>query len=324
MFADALPKSAEGRTSSYVAALRRCSARVAQLGDAAPSHTTLLAAEGCIIHKCHAALLSASVAATRSATEEFHEGISLLAARIELPAGLDLSTATAHLAAVKSCTLPLCVPGSVPCSARHFLNLTALTWHCRGRSAKMLCLRECAAAAVRANATANGAVQGSGADVLIPLLLLLLARGSGVPDVLAHIHFAENYFLVNGCAGEDDPRKSELGYIATSFDAACAHLRAAGRAALQPSMPVTLTPAKAVTPGRASQNTRRSHSRNPSAPAMLELVAFQGDAATAEPQVDEEQPEAAVDDTSARPGRWASPFARWRARAPAAASPVRT
>ena len=188
----------------------------------------------------------------------------------------------------------------------------------------MLCLRECAAAAVRANASANGAVQGSGADVLIPLLLLLLARGGGVPDVLAHIHFAENYFLVNGCAGEDDPRKSELGYIATSFDAACAHLRAAGRAALQPSVPVTLAPAKAVTPGRASLKTSRpSHSRNPSAPAMLELVAFQGDAARAEPQVDVE-PGAAVDDASARPGRWASPFARWRARAPAAASPVRT
>ena len=199
---------------------------------------------------------------------------------------------------------------------------------CFRRRAKMLCLRECAAAAVRANATANGAVQGSGADVLIPLLLLLLARWSGVPDILAHIHFAENYFLISGCAGEDDPRKSELGYIATSFDAACAHLRAAGRAALQPSVPVTHAPAKAVTPGRASAKTNRGHSRTPSAPAMLELVAFQGDAATAEPQADEaEQPDVAVPDASARPGRWASPFARWRARAPAelaSPSPVRT
>ena len=191
----------------------------------------------------------------------------------------------------------------------------------------MLCLRECAASAVRANASANGAVQGSGADVLIPLLLLLLARGSGVPDVLAHIHFAESYFLINGCAGEDDPRKSELGYIATSFDAACAHLRAAGRAALQPNVPATLAPAKAVTPGRASVKSSRSHVRNPSAPAMLELVAFQCDATAAEPQVDDEQPEAVVDDASARRSRWASPFARWRSRAPAecaAHSPVRT
>ena len=124
VFADALPKSAEGRTSSYVSALRRCSARVAQLGDAAPSHTTLIAAEGCVLHKCHAALLSASVAATRSASKELHEGISLLAARIELPTGLDLSQAMAHLVAVKSCTLPLCVPGSVPCSDTH-----SILWH---------------------------------------------------------------------------------------------------------------------------------------------------------------------------------------------------
>ena len=110
VFADALPAHDTGRTSAYVAALRRCSARVAQLGEAALSHTTLLAAEGCVLHKCHAALLSASVAATRAATEEFHEGVALLAARIELPAGLDLSQAAAHLVAVKSCTLPLCVP----------------------------------------------------------------------------------------------------------------------------------------------------------------------------------------------------------------------
>ena len=109
VFADALPKSAEGRTGAYVAAVRRCSARVAQLGEAAPSHTTLLAAEGCVLHKAHAALMSASVAATRAATEELHEGCSLLAARIELPQGLDLSQAAAHLVAVKSCTLPLCV-----------------------------------------------------------------------------------------------------------------------------------------------------------------------------------------------------------------------
>jgi hypothetical protein len=196
----------------------------------------------------------------------------------------------------------------------------------------MICLRECAAAAVRANAIANGAVQGSGADVLIPLLLLLLARGGGVSDVLAHIHFAESYFLINGCAGEEDPRKSELGYIATSFDAACAHLRAAGRAALQPTVPVIVPHAKAVTPGRASVKTGRGHSRNPSAPAMLELVAFQGDATAAEPKaVDDErqQPDADAADASARPGRWASPFARWRSssRAPAelaAPSPVRT
>ena len=183
----------------------------------------------------------------------------------------------------------------------------------------MLCLRECAAAAVRANANANGAVQGSGADVLIPLLLLLLAR-SGVADVLAHIHFAESYLLINGCAGEDDPRQSELGYIATSFDAACAHLRAAGLSSVH-------APAKAITPGRASVKTSRSHSRNPSAPAMLELVALQGDSATAdEPHADAEQLDAAG--AEARPGRWASPFARWRARATtaelAAPSPDRT
>ena len=109
VFVDALPKSAEGRTSAYVAALRRCSLRVAQLGEEAPSHTTLLAAEGCVIHKAHAALLSASMVATRVATAELHEGCSLLSARIELPAGLDLCQATAHLVAMKSCTLPLCV-----------------------------------------------------------------------------------------------------------------------------------------------------------------------------------------------------------------------
>ena len=121
VFADALPKNSEGRTSAYVAALRRCSACVAQSGEAAPSHTTLLAAEGCVIHKAYAALLSASVVATRAATEELHEGCSLLSARIALPAGLDLGQANAHLVALKSCTLPLCVP--MQC-----LALALLTW----------------------------------------------------------------------------------------------------------------------------------------------------------------------------------------------------
>ena len=172
-------------------------------------------------------------------------------------------------------------------------------------------MRECAAAAVRANATADRAVEGSGADQLMPLLLLLLSRG-GVPDVLAQIHFAQTYFLINGCAGHDDPRKGELGYILTTFDAACAHLRAAGRAALQPSAPAAHAPAKNTTPLRAG--AAKHHSRNPSAPAMLELVTFcqQGDT-----QTDAEPAEHQSSASDVRPGRWASPFARWRARAPA-------
>ena len=149
----------------------------------------------------------------------------------------------------------------------------------------------------------------------MPLLLLLLARG-GVPEVVAQLHYAENYFLVNGCGGEEDPRKSELGYIAATFGAACAHLRAAGRAALLPAPAPALVPAKGTTPGRAAAKPSR-HSRRPSAPAMLELVAFQlGDAET------QHRGEVAAEScpspvAEAKPGRWASPFARWRARAPA-------
>ena len=170
-------------------------------------------------------------------------------------------------------------------------------------------------------ANAGGAVEGSGADQLMPLLLLLLSRG-GVPDVLAHVHFAESFFLINGCGSEDDPRKGELGYILATFSAACAHLRAAGRAGLHPGVPAPPAPAKAATPGRAAVKQSR-HSRHPSAPAMLELVSLQpGDAAVAQPgnEADERCRSPLPD---AKLGRWASPFARWRARAPSE-SPGRT
>lgn len=107
-FSDTLPSSADELTAAYVAALRRCSARVAAQGDVPPSHAALLAAEGCLLHKVHAALLGASVAATSEAYLEFREGCSLLAARIATPQELDLSPALAHLAEMQSCTLPLC------------------------------------------------------------------------------------------------------------------------------------------------------------------------------------------------------------------------
>jgi hypothetical protein len=157
----------------------------------------------------------------------------------------------------------------------------------------------------------------------MPLLLLLLSRG-GVPDILAHVHYVEHYFLINGCGSEDDPRKGEIGYILATFSAACAHLRAAGRAGLQPGVPAPPALAKTATPGRAAVKQSR-HSRHPSAPAMLELVSLQqpGDAAAAQPAGDEADERSHSPVPDAKLGRWASPFARWRARAPSE-SPGRT
>ena len=112
-FGDTLPSSADALTGAYVAALRRCSARVASHGTVPPSHAALLAAEGCLLHKAHAALLGASVAATCEVNLEFREGCSLLAARIATPQELDLAPALAHLAEMQSCTLPLCVCAAI-------------------------------------------------------------------------------------------------------------------------------------------------------------------------------------------------------------------
>jgi hypothetical protein len=290
VFGDVLPASAAARASAFAVALRRASASCVA---AAPSHAALVAAEGCLLHRAHGALLRCCAQATQLASDELSAGCSVsLAPHFNA----DLSLALAQLAELPARTLPL---------------------------GKLLCLRDAAAALLRANSDAVAArgaaeppadAEPQGADLLLPLLVQLLRTG-GCCDVLPHLEYAERFILLHGApaAGGEDPRKGELGYVLTAFSAAAEHVRAAGRAAGRRS---SAAPKGPVSPtGGAGRPVRATHTRSASSPCLLELVNLHEADAEAS---DEDAPTAA-----ARPqAQWLShAFARWRTGAP---PPART
>jgi hypothetical protein len=168
------------------------------------------------------------------------------------------------------------------------------------------CLRDAAAAALRAYADAELAAGGSsaaggGADVLVPLLCALLCA-PGCVDVLSHCEFIDRFLLLSGAPpGGEDPRKSELGYLLISFGAAAEYVRHAGRTAQQ-----LAPPAAAAKKPAAARTKPATHTRHASAPSMLlELVDLREPAAGAAGDAADVPSAAAV-----RP--WLTTFGRWR------------
>jgi hypothetical protein len=307
LFGAVLPPHA-GRCHAYAAALKTAS-RVCCAGTpqpppapAAPAPLSaalvaLVAAEGCLLHRAHAVLLQACARETSSANAAFLDGCSTSAARPALPYTADLAASLALLAELPARTLPL---------------------------GKLLCLRDASAAAMQSYAdaadaageaepTQRGEADLSGADLLLPLLIKLLASAAaaGGCDIVAQLHFIDSFWLLNDdaiAAGSEDPRRGELGFTHTMWAAAVDHLQAAGR-----HRPPSGERAVAQTAGH--DTSPRLHVRNASAPSVLELVKIRTEGSELEGKGEASPRGDALG--APPPPRWLPlQFARWRARAP--------